>query len=212
MPSSRDKESALFGRLFPHKPSKSDYTKLRILRAAVECIGTIGVDKMTFHSVGQRSNMNAGQVKYHFKEKEDLLRKVIEYCIYTAQEIVLEKLKQANGWQEQIEALLLGFFAWIEKHPHQGSVFLSYYYFSSIDEKLRELHTRTIEVGRTRVATILGQARAERDWSDEDIRLLGDSIWAIIDGFALYEITTVRSQTGLFRDRALAAVRKLLKD
>ncbi len=205
-------KDATYAQLFPPKPGRGERTKLRIVRAAIECLAKDGVEKLTFESVGKRTGINRAQVKYHFKEKEELIDKTIDYIIATAQKIVIERLSKANQWKTQIKAIVEGFFDWVEAYPEQGSVLFLLYYSATFNPKRREFHTKMTEMGFNRTHSVLLGAKKEMGWDEGEVKSLSLSVWAITDGLMLYHLSTQpRKDRQFFRKEALRIVALLFR-
>jgi AcrR family transcriptional regulator len=55
------------------RPTGSDETRLRLLRAAAELIAEVGWGRVTTRAVAERAGLPHGAVSYHFGGKQDLL-------------------------------------------------------------------------------------------------------------------------------------------
>lgn len=205
-------KDATYAQLFPPKPGRGEQTKLRIVRAAIECLAKDGIEKLTFESVGKRIGINRAQVKYHFAEKEELIDKAIDYVIATAQKIVIERLAKSNHWKSQIKAIVDGFFDWVEKYPDQGSVLFLLYYSATFNSKRREFHTKMTEMGFNRTYSVLLGAQKEMGWDTGEVKSLSLSVWALTDGLMLYHLSTKpRKDRQFFRKEASRIVNLLLR-
>lgn len=205
-------EKTIRAQLFPGKQRRGDNTKVRILKAGVESIAQHGIDNLTFEAVGTLVGMNRAQIRYHFREKEELVDRAIVYAIATAQQIVVSKLEKARDWKSQIHAIVHGFFDWVEHYPTHGSILLLLYYSASFNPKRKEFHTRMTGMGFNRTLAILKGVQKKKGWSESEIANLSLTIWAITDGMMIYHLSTdSRSDPQYFRKQAIMAVSNLLK-
>ncbi len=204
---------AAYAQLFPPKAGRGEKTKLRIVRAAIACLAKEGVENLTFESVGKRIGINRTQVKYHFKEKDDLVDKTIEYVIATAQLVVVERLSKAKQWKAQINAIVDGFFDWVENNPDQGSVLFLLYYSATFHPRRREFHSKMTEMGFNRTFAVLQSAQKEMGWNQSQVKSLSLSVWALIDGFMLYHLSTnPKKDQQYFRKQALKVAALLFRN
>ncbi len=71
--------------------AKSSETRERILGAALEVSGEVGIHRASVAGIAERAGVAVGNLHYHFGSREDLLRELLE----TVQEKLLDEMRQA---------------------------------------------------------------------------------------------------------------------
>ncbi len=179
------RESDILATFFPQKITQGQKTKLKILRHSVTFLATMGLQNLTFQAIGKKIGLNASQVKYHFRDLDELVLETLRFSISHAQVYVTDRLKGASGWESQIEALYYGFFDWVIKEPHQGRLLLMLYYLSRV-HPYRELSKQLSEMGYRRCHAILKEAKELRRWNEKTLERRTLQVWALLEGYFIY--------------------------
>ncbi len=211
-PNQYSDDADIFVELFPHQLGVGEKTKVRLIQAAIQCLGEQGWNQFTFEAVGTIAGMNRSQVKYHFKDLDTLLKAAIEYTVAVAQRKVIKKMDRAEEGEKQILALVHGFFEWANENPNQGSVLLLLYYLSSLDNHYRELHTKMGAMGDRRIYLALKKIKQKKQWTERELEWRSRSIWAVIDGFVMYLLSSYpKKKMNHYLAPSLSAVAALLR-
>lgn len=141
--------------LFEFKPRKGDLKKIEIIKASIDCLATIGVEKTTYDAIAKKIDTRRAHVAYHFADKNDIFRSAIKYILATYQQISIDHIAQAKTGEEMLVKYVDAAFHWAEIHPKQVSVILLLYYLCSIDSNYLELNDMVKRKGRERVYFIL---------------------------------------------------------
>lgn len=183
-------EQSIRAELYPGVLRKGNQTKFKIIQVAVEQIAREGIENLTFESVGKPLNMERAQIRYHFREKEELVDRAIEFVIASGQRFVIQRLQKARGWKNQIFAVFDAFFDWVDELPSHGTVLLYLFYSASREERRRALHNKLAEVAFTRIESLLRQSEDFASLSKPRLAALARSIWAVADGTMMQYMTT----------------------
>lgn len=178
----------VLARLFPATTQRGDRTKINMVEAGIDVLAELGLEGLTFDSIGHRVGMNRAQVRYHFPSTEGITAKCIELTLSLMQEFVLGEMEKANGWREQLEALGASLLDWCQKYPRYAKVLLLFYTVSTRDEKYGDLLKALAKVSRERMRALLGELARERQWSRQELDNRCDLAWALIEGFAVHRI------------------------
>lgn len=84
--------------------SKSDETKERIMRAAVQQFTLLGYEGAAVRDIARAAGVNIGLIRYHFGTKADLYRDTLAYLAEPYNEVCLSALRAAksSGSAEEI--------------------------------------------------------------------------------------------------------------
>lgn len=84
--------------------SKSDETKERIMRAAVQQFTLLGYEGAAVRDIARAAGVNIGLIRYHFGTKADLYRDTLAYLAEPYNEVCLSALRaaKASGSAEEI--------------------------------------------------------------------------------------------------------------
>ena len=103
-------ETSIYARLFPPKNRRGRDTKIKLVEATIEAISELGIENLTYDTVGKKLNTTPAQVKYHFMAKETLIERAIEYVLITYQETALKRLDKSASARDKILSLADGTF------------------------------------------------------------------------------------------------------
>ncbi len=195
----------LFLELLSPKMTKGQERKIEIIKSAIKIIAQKGIEATSFESIGKPIKMSKTHVAYHFKNKEDIIFKAIEYIINQGQTLTAQKvLKAAPNTEAQIAAILDSAFEWALKNPDAMGVYLLFFYYSRIHENYRVLQEKIRDTGLDRLDAILkGHPKLSSDDSTESRKKLASAIQSLIAGSLMYLFTTEKKPSPESSDRLL---------
>lgn len=171
---------------------KGDRKKAEIIQAAIHLIARDGLEGFSFDKLGQELKIAKSHVVYHFKSKDEILIRCIEYVTGTGQQIVVERLLKAPKGVERVHAWVYGNFEWIKKLPDHATVFLLLFVKAMREKLFNDLHHKVREASRQRVAAILTESGLEFE-DGEDLERYAQIILDLLTGSAL-EVLSLRDQ------------------
>jgi len=141
--------------LFDYRPRKGDLKKVEIIKAAIECLATVGIEKTSYEAIAKMIGTRRAHVAYHFSDKHDIYKSAIKFILATYQQELINKLEEANSSDEMIEKYVQAGFSWAKDNAHQVSVLLLLSYFCSVDDDYLELNHLVKLKGQERLYYIL---------------------------------------------------------
>src|SRR3954464_5821671 len=118
----RPKDDPVFFRLFAPNARKSDLKRAAIVRAAIDCIATVGIEGLSLDALGKRIGLHRSHIAYYYKEKREIIEAAIRVITSTAQEMTLDRVKQATKPKDQLIAVVDGAYDWARAYPNQVAV------------------------------------------------------------------------------------------
>jgi AcrR family transcriptional regulator len=143
--------------LFEFIPRKGDLKKIEIIKATIQCLATIGIEKTTFEAIANVIGTRRAHIAYHFSDKNLLFLACIKYILATYQQLAFEKIKETSTGENLLEHFVKGPFLWAKKYPDQLTVMFLLYYHCRMNDEYRELHTQVRNGGHSRVNFILSK-------------------------------------------------------
>lgn len=145
----------VFFSLFEFRPTKGDLKKLDIIKATIECLSTIGIEKTTYEAIAQKVGTRRAHIAYHFNDKKLIFIAVIKFIMITYQENLLTQMKETTSGKKMILQYIEGFFQWARNYPEHVTVMLLLYYHCQLDEDFLDLHHELRNKGYQRLNYIL---------------------------------------------------------
>lgn len=201
--------SAIFAKLFPSPLRKGERAKLLIVDAAVKILGHQGIEGLGYESIGKELDLPRAQVRYHFPDKTELVKKALEFAFLPMEGILMERLPQAKTWVEQILALNDTLFDFLERHPAEARVWVYAHTAAALHAEHRRTMRDALASGERRVTAILEQ-HPNRKWKRGELSQMSLSVWSIIDMFSVYAISLQPADTSQYRKAARYALLNLL--
>ena len=138
------------------KPKTSDVRQVKILQAVISILARDGVDELTFERIGKKTGMARSHVVYYFKDREELIESAMKFVALTAQEIIVEKLKDGSGdWKDILRHYIESNFDWISENPDHAAIFYLMYYRAAVKPRYRKLHLEFRTAGAKRIEAFL---------------------------------------------------------
>jgi len=187
--------------LFEFRPRKGDLKKVEIIKATIQCLATVGIEKTSYESIAKLIGTRRAHVAYHFSDKHDIYKSAIKFILATYQQKLIEKLESANTGEEMLEKYVEAGFSWAYENPHQVSVLLLLGYFCSIDKDFLELNHLVKLKGQERLYFILVD-QMDKSLNSEQAKSLSITIQnmtssAIQDCFTTKNLTLEQAQTNV---------------
>jgi AcrR family transcriptional regulator len=78
----------------------------RILRATMECIVELGIDRATTHAIARRADLKQGIIHYYFKNKDELLMRLLSVIFAESESIMAEIASSDATARVKVELIL----------------------------------------------------------------------------------------------------------
>jgi len=175
--------------LFEYKPRKGDIKKMEIIKAAIECLATDGLEKTSYEAIAKRIGTRRAHVAYYFSDKNDIFKSAIKYILATYQQISISHLQNAEDGMDMLFKYVSAVFDWAQKHPSQVSVMLLLYYLCTIKEDYRILNDQIRANGHERIFYILA-TKLEKSMDKNKARVLSKNIQNMMSAAIIDSVTT----------------------
>src|SRR5689334_19026745 len=153
--SMRKSVDPLVFQLFDVAPRKGDLRKIAIIKSAIDCIATSGIENLSLETVGKRLGIGRAHVGYYFKTVSQIIDLVIQYIMANAQKITVEKVSAAKTPKGMLDAMVEAAFEWAHDFPEQASVYMLFFYYCTNDASKREVQKTIRQTGAARIEAIL---------------------------------------------------------
>ncbi len=78
----------------------------KILRATMECIVGLGIDRTTTHAIARKAHLKQGIIHYYFKSKDELLMRLLR-VIFAESELIMTQIASSDASaREKVELIL----------------------------------------------------------------------------------------------------------
>ena len=78
----------------------------KILRATMECIVGLGIDRTTTHAIARKAHLKQGIIHYYFKSKDELLMRLLR-MIFAESELIMTQIASSDASaREKVELIL----------------------------------------------------------------------------------------------------------
>jgi TetR/AcrR family transcriptional repressor of bet genes len=199
----------VFQKLFETQPSKGDLKRFELIRAAIRCIGSRGIEDTTFETIAREAKTQKSHVAYYFPDKRKLIEASIRYIIGTAQDVTVKEIQKESTLEGRLVAMARAALLWAETQPEQASVLLLFHYYCALNPSYRGLQTSIREAGSSRVCTMLSEAYPKR--SSSELSDAAQRIHWIMSGATLDQLTTEQRKPVDRIKQVSAAVRRELR-
>jgi AcrR family transcriptional regulator len=172
---------------------KGDIKIAEIIEATIRCLSTVGIEHTSFEAVGQEAGLLKAHVNYYFKEKDDLIKGVLDYVLAKAQRMTVEALQKQEDPALLLKTLSDVTFDWAEANRAHLPLIVLLYYQCTINPKLRETHTRARALARERLVEILKHSGLKA--SPAKLETYAFAIHALLSGYIVEFSATKTSHT-----------------
>jgi AcrR family transcriptional regulator len=164
--------------------------RLRIIRAAIDSLSTVGIQDTTFDAVGKIAKMQRSHVAYYFKTHEELLNATIRFVIASAQEVTIELTQKAEAPEDRVSGMVRGAFEQAKRYPKHAMVLTLLWNLATLDPKYRLFHTELRHIGAERVEHVLELLLDNKKVKQAMRRSIAKTIQAITFGYLLEALST----------------------
>jgi TetR/AcrR family transcriptional regulator, transcriptional repressor for nem operon len=197
----------------PAAQTKGERTRTRILDVAYDAIVHKGFAATSIEELVEAAGITKSGFFYHFKDKNDLARQLLERFLAEDNAILDTLTKRARALSDDpLHSFLifLNLYAEVmDEMPelHPGCLVATITYQEQLfDREVRRMNVESVLALRRRFSEWLAEIAALYPWrSDTDLEALADNLTVIVEGSiilskALGDRTLMGRQTRLFRD------------
>jgi AcrR family transcriptional regulator len=195
--------------LFEFRPTKGDLKKMEIIKASIECLAELGLEKTSYEAIAKKIGTRRAHVAYHFSDKHDIFRSAVKYILATYQQISIEHLQQSKSGEQMLVKYVEAVFEWAKSHPEQVSVMLLLYYLCTIKEDYLELHHQIRTKGQERIAYILLN-KLKISPAPKKAMFISKSIQNLISAAILDSVTTKNKSLDDAKEDVLIVMKMML--
>lgn len=180
-------------------PSKGDQTKIKILKAAIECINKIGIERSTFEAIGRELGIGKAHVAYHFKKKDQLVLATIEYIALNARGYVDKHLQNCMDPSTLILCYVEAHKHWMSQFKTHASLYTLFFHYCIFNPTYREMNERIRLIGKERILTMLKLIHPQAK-DHKDLPFIANSIQQFILAACMDSVTLNKSVDSVFDD------------
>jgi TetR/AcrR family transcriptional regulator, fatty acid metabolism regulator protein len=153
-----------------------------LLRLAYRLMATKGMHRMTLQDVADAAGMSKANVVYHYKTKEDLVLKAMQWVLERVAARVVEATASANGRNAKIRAMIDAIFLDPQRNRNFYIVYAELIAHSSRNGRFAELNGWFREIVTGQYADVIGSTDHR---SKKAVAEAATVVRALIDGLFL---------------------------
>jgi AcrR family transcriptional regulator len=199
----------VYQRLFDTQPSKGDLKKFELIRAAIRCIGSKGIEETTFETIAKEAKTQKSHVAYYFPDKRKLIEASIRYIIGRAQEATVREIQKETTLPGRLMAMARAALVWAEEEPEHAVVLLLMHYYCVFNPAYRVLQTQIRDAGLSRVRALLAEGFPKQP--EKALAEVAQRIHWIMSGAVLDQLTTEERKPGSRIKQVTLAVERELE-
>lgn len=189
-------EKSIYLELFSPVLSKSDRTKLAIVRAAIRCYAQAGLDGVTYDVIAKEAKVTRPLVQRYFPARGDLFLLMVKYIRANFQHLAIQALRQELSPEKQLDAYVRSTFDWVRDYFDHMAVWLYFFYRAAVDEEYKEIHSDLVSMGFERIKAIIREGKKRKLFRCTDVSTSAKFIQVNITG-ALVALTTEKGPYNL---------------
>ena len=191
-------DPALYASLFPRSVSKSEKRKFRILKGAIACYATLGVERTTYEAIATKSKSSRTLILHYFPERAELLKLVFQFIRADMQKSAIGTIELAKTPEEQLTGYIQSCFDWLHEKPLYWTVWMLLFYYSGVRRELKQMHSELTAMGHDRILVMISALASNKNEAAGGLALRAKTLQALITG----ALIAVHSETlSLQRDQ-----------
>tara|TARA_B110001454_G_scaffold16046_1_gene14406 strand:- start:54637 stop:55227 length:591 start_codon:yes stop_codon:yes gene_type:complete len=143
------------------KLKKGLNTEKRIVRAAIKCVGTIGLHQTTFQKIADKSKVSQPLVMHYFKTRDDIFPKVWEHVYQEAIERTSNNLSLHKNPIDKLKEYIAVSWDQFNSDPALTKIYMQLHSLAVFDEKLRSINTQVKRIAIHRIAGIISEGQGQ---------------------------------------------------
>lgn len=95
--------------------------RAQIIEAAIKTLDEIGYVQASLAQIAKRAGISTALISYHFRDKDDLMNRVLMYLLEESNSYVLERVHQHSTPEDQLNAFIVASLAYQGTHRARNS-------------------------------------------------------------------------------------------
>lgn len=165
--------------------SKSDLSQLRrsqLTQAAYKVVGEKGYNDFTIRDIAKEAGLSTGLVHYYFKNREDLLFKLLKEMNANLKNHLTQALAALREPQEMLMAFCDEAFDLVDREKAYFYVLIDFWAQINRNKRIRQANVNLFQSYRDEIAAILQEGTARGVFGVEDVKLTSVIILSLIQG------------------------------
>jgi AcrR family transcriptional regulator len=200
------KADPLLIQMFSGAIRKADLQKAKIIESAIDLLATAGLENFSFEKIGAKAKIRKSNVSYHFRSKEEILRRCFEYMAGTGQTTVVEHLSKAAPGSARLTAYIEGNLEWARLYPDQVALLTTFHSKASALKEYQELNADFRLASSTRLEALLQEPGLLTNQSSNDRKKVAGLLIDLVIGAFIDLATRPQFSTAAFREKTKSLV------
>lgn len=200
------------------KKTKKDPVSRRelIVNAALSCFMEKGVNNTRLREVAEFAKIDQPLVNYYFPTMNALYSEVFLAVLNHVNDFMLAQMERKSS-SSPLKLLLNyceSYVDWVAKYPGHSSVFLYFYYLTTVEASFLEMNRNIRVTGRDRISRWLYEGIEAREFKLPPGMKVSEVAWslqAMISGVCLQAKTEPEPDWDFVKERLLSGVESTLK-
>jgi AcrR family transcriptional regulator len=131
-----------------------------IIERAIQCFAKKGFEQVTLEMIAREVGVSRTSIKYYFKDLEEIILFSLKHIRVSAQKVAVKALEGEQNPREMLAKYVFACLQWAQSHRTHAMVWLSFIHRCGRDKKYRNLNTESVQVGTSRIQSILNLGQA----------------------------------------------------
>lgn len=202
----QEKIDSTLNQLFEFRLSKGDQKRIQIVKATIDCLAELGIEKTSFEAIAKRVGTRKSHITYYYKTKDEIYYDIYKFIAGTYQEYSITYLEESKTSKDKLSRFLDAYYHWARENEKQLNAMFLLYYFCFHKPQFRAINQKIREGGVERISFIL---KDQFSLTPKKALMLAKGIQAIMSHSAVDSYTFVEeSRKPIEREKE---ARKLIK-
>jgi len=165
--------------------NKNDLINLRrsqLTRAAYKVVAQKGYNDFTIKDIAVEAGLSTGLVHYYFKNKEDLLFKLLKEMNTNLRDGLKKTLTELTDPKDKLVAFCDEAFDLVDKEKAYFYVLIDFWAQINHDKQIRQANGKLFQSYRDEIAAILKEGLAKDVFAVEDVKMTSVMVISLIQG------------------------------
>lgn len=165
--------------------NKNDLLNLRrsqLTGAAYKVVAQKGYNDFTIKDIAEEAGLSTGLVHYYFKNKEDLLFKLLKEMNTNLRDNLKKALTDLSEPKDKLMAFCDEAFELVDKEKAYFYVLIDFWAQMNHDNRIRQANVKLFQSYRDEISTIIGEGIAKGVFTAMDVKFTSVVIISLIQG------------------------------